>query len=140
MKNDVCNLNGRYYVRLPANMLKRYEIQPGYYDTSYSNGMIILTYICSLKDNIDHLKKDKTKTIVTLTETLRFTIPKEYRYDYDTSGSVVLGYDPENRKLYCRPNITSCVFCGVSLNLSDFGNKKICRDCIKSIIDTFSVI
>lgn len=140
MANNVVNLNGKYFVVIPLPFRNQNDIKPGYYVVDYQQGIIIMKYFCSLEDQEAYREQKIKRIVVKISKTLRFTIPKDFRAKYDIYSSILIGYDSESEELYMRPYLTSCVICHSLYNLYDFGEKKICSDCISSIIDTFSKV
>lgn len=68
-----------------------------------------------------------------LDELGRICLPKEMRKSLDIKERQRLEIDFRNETIIIRKHEDKCTFCGSNNNISDFKEKKICRNCIEEL-------
>ncbi|MPN16407.1 hypothetical protein SDC9_163747 [bioreactor metagenome] len=79
-------------------------------------------------------KKDESTAIVRYIDDFgRIVIPKETRIAFDIKPYDKFDISVDNEYIYLTKSYDKCVFCGAAENLSLFGEKPICKNCINGI-------
>ena len=76
----------------------------------------------------------KATGIVRLIDELgRIVIPKEMRKTFNISNGDPVEIYVENNRIILEKYHNSCIFCGGSIDLCDFRERKVCKNCIESL-------
>ncbi len=65
----------------------------------------------------------------------RIVVPIEFRVALDIKAGDLLVMDMEGGKIVIEKKVPTCVFCGREDSLVKFGEKSVCTDCIKKLVE-----
>lgn len=131
----IARLREEFFLLIPKGMIDLYELKSGYYVYSFENGALELSFLCSLQDKETYEKSRKIKKLVKTNKRFYISMPTELR-DYFNAGCNLRLYYLDG-KIHIKEQPCFCAICYRSEELNDFMDKKLCRSCISSIIDTF---
>lgn len=128
-------ITNRYYIQIPYKLRKDMNIRGEYIFIKLNGGLIYVKPYYSDKSDPECIEQS-------FFADGRFRIPLTWRSQLGTDFPIKaeIFIDTDENAIVIKPYEPICTFCGSALNLSDFANKKICRNCISSIIDIFTNI